>query len=537
VVATQKENYEEQERKKKHAPGTKEQQDAVSKGFRDALGFKKMAEGGVAAPGTKEKQDAISAGFKNALGWKKMKDGGMVGIHGEESFPNIPLAPADRAAVLMDRGLIPQGSPSDVGLAMANDPVAGQQMLASAPAPAAPTMPENFMLPEVPNAQGLAPAPAPAATVKEEPGVVQTAMGQYQRGLNQEAKAAEAQAQDQSTLLQDQQKQLQQHAEALDSNMQEARKSYDEFRNYLSNPENAVNPSRFMENRSTWGRIVTAIGLGMGGAPAREFLQKQIDEDIKAQIANVNNQKTLYAENLKMLGDEQAALSRTQVMMSQIVENQIKVAALKQAGPTAQANALKLGAEFAIKSAEELAKEAQRKTARQMLAAPARPGVDQYRAQVDKMEAVDPKRAADLRSRLTPVGFADTPDDAKEVKALLADTNVARTSIQRLQQIGSTPGSSVNLSTRKEAQSLVTTLVASLNKPITGGGPMTETERALITNLATDPTRIFSLASTNKAALSTLEGFINRREAESLKARGLEVPLTSKAGPKPQGVK
>ncbi len=439
---------------------------AVSKEVHDALRnlpvqklskggmVRKYAQGGpvVKVPGTDEKKKEVSAAFNAALGWKKMADGGMVGIQGEE------LSPADKGALAVTHGLVPAGGiPAEVGAELSTMSSQAQgEALAPAirqddmemQAPPAKQEPQNFQLPQMQPVQE-APAQPP-----QQPSTLQQGVAQYGQGVQQEAQAQGAIAQESKGILDKQIEQQQMYEQKLQQNIAAKQKAYTDFSNYIANPANNINPQRYMQNQGTWGRISTAIGLGLGGAPAAEFLQKQIHEDVEAQKANVHNRNTLYAENMKLLGDEEAATRQTMIMMNQLVENQIKSATLKQGTQLAQANALKLGGVFTAQNAQHILQDAQMSAQKEILSSQPKSG-DEYRRQIQAAEAVNPERADKLRARLTPAGFADTPDDAKEVKSLIADSNTARQTIKRLSDIEKTPLASLTPSLRAEAQSLV----------------------------------------------------------------------------------
>lgn len=395
----------------------------------------------------------------------------------------------------------------------------------------APTVeePSNYAIPKAPEAapQGLTPV---------APGPTEQALSAYGQATQDEAKAKGVQAADELQAMQDQEKQKADLSQRYMANLDKITGASLELEKRLSDPKEAINPQHYMEGQGAYGRLLTGIGLALGGAPAREFLQKQIDNDILAQQKNIDNKNNLLSQKLKIYGDMQTALDATRLDLNQVLLDGVKKATLKNTGPVAVQHASVLVQEKTLEQAKLLESIASKVTQQQMMGLASR-AADPYKAQVEAMEATNPERAKDMRSRLVPgVGFANTMEQAKELSNLRADSDSARQSIDRLKQIANTPGKSFDLGLRREADSLVTLLTASLNKPITGGGPLQSTERELLNNLSSNPTSIFSLDSVNKKALDTLKGAIDRKESSALKYHGLSAPSRAN-GPTPQGLK
>lgn len=285
-------------------------------------------------------------------------------------------------------------------------------------------------------------------------------------------------------------------------------------------------------NRSLGNRLLSAVGVMLGGGIIVGAVNQYIDQEVNNQRSTFDNKRTLYKMNYERLGNAKQAFDMTKLNLLQKMELDLKAAMQKgvaqSALPGVQKNLLDLQAEK-YKLQQSLAKEQIAKEALQQAQKGASP--ERLRSIVDNMSVTDPERAKDLRGRLTPAGFADTADDAKEVKGIMADSDTSYTSIDRLLKIANTPGASVTPRVRAEAQSLVATLLGSLNKPLTGGGPMSESEREIVQSLAKDPTRIWSLGSQNIQGLQTLKQFVQRREANALKSKGLN-PRSSSFTPR-----
>jgi len=536
---------------------------AISKEMHDALRnlpIQKLAYGGVVqkmsqgGPVSKEAADNFAKSFQNAsgkpavakaaakFGIKKMSDGGIVGIQGEdverrelspflkhiadsviggasstaEAFGNLGNAALDVVAPRVPKAT---GVPVDSELpeqTVFSDEVANKL---------SPSSPENIEIPKTAPIEGM------SAAAPEEPGVIEQANKDYQAGLQQEVKATSDIASGQQKALEAQQARIQEHTELLKENVKKQKESYDSFAQYISDPQNNVNPQRYMANKGTWGRMSTAIGLALGGAPAWEFLNKQIQEDIDAQKRDVENKKTLYAENLKLLGNEEAAFEKTLLMMNQFAENQIKIAALKQASPQAKAHALKLAGEFAMKNGELLVNEAKRKTQQQILGSTPTGPIPVSRAeQLVRSGVVPPQFQAEAMKELEFVKGLD-----EKIK------NLNKVYSEALQL--NTAASAVPLTEQNAKLSLINAKIQQAFREARppGSGPLTDKdEKAVITPYLVElkdlvnPSRIAQKVQAAKKALG--EGY---SKAGTLSTYGIKVapPIETKLGPKPQGGK
>lgn len=181
-----------------------------------------------------------------------------------------------------------------------------------------------------------------------EPDYMQGYQKQVQ-GLQQEAVAQAAMAKEQEMALKSQvmaqqnmQQQYQQHFDDLNKERQA-------FQDDIKNSH--IDPQRYMGNKSTVGKVGTAIGLILGGigggltgrgSDALAFLNSQIDRDIEAQKADLGKKENLLSANMRQFGNMRDATEMTRLMMGDMVNNQLKAAAAKAQGPQAQANALKM---------------------------------------------------------------------------------------------------------------------------------------------------------------------------------------------------
>jgi hypothetical protein len=278
----------------------------------------------------------------------KLKTDVTVPRGGIGAYPNPLSALSSAGSFLQDvitpnRGLKPGEAPQ---VALTKDaPAAG---------------PTNFPLtaPEQPTERGLSTPAAPMANP------LQDAADLYAQGARAEAKAAGEVGKEQQGILDKYISQQNDLNTRVNDNLLAMERASKEWQAKLLSKE--VNPDRFMQSKSTLGKILTGVGLMIGGAPAAAFVEKQIEQDIKAQQADLDNQNTLYAQNMKMFGNVQDALTATRLQMNGMVEAQLKAATLKQSSPQAIAAGQMKVAEYQAKHADEMLKFSQSLAQRQM---------------------------------------------------------------------------------------------------------------------------------------------------------------------------
>lgn len=106
-----------------------------------------------------------------------------------------------------------------------------------------------------------------------------------------------------------------------------------------------IDPNRYINNMSTGQRIMSGIGLILGGAGgngnmALDFLNKQIDRDIMAQHAELGKKENLLSANMNDFKNFEDARDFTKVNMNDILSAQMKQQAAKFQGTQAAANLL-----------------------------------------------------------------------------------------------------------------------------------------------------------------------------------------------------
>lgn len=189
-----------------------------------------------------------------------------------------------------------------------------------------------------------------------------------QAGIRQEANAAAGQQQavaeaGQETL--DQQKSLQEHFMAETQALNNERQA---FINDLNNQH--IDPERYIQNMSSGNKIMTTIGLILGGLgsggdprhnPALQIMQQNVDRDIESQKAELGKKNTLLAANMRQFGNLHDATAITRAMTNDMLATRLKVEAAKTSSPIIKARALQASGQLEMQSAAVFAQTAARK--------------------------------------------------------------------------------------------------------------------------------------------------------------------------------
>jgi hypothetical protein len=110
-----------------------------------------------------------------------------------------------------------------------------------------------------------------------------------------------------------------------------------------------LDPNQYIKNMSTGGKILTGLGLILGGAGAGlshqpnlayNFLQTNIDRDIENQRAQLGVKKNLLDFNLQQSGDLAQATNMTKLNSLDMIGMQLKRMAAQATNPQQQAQLL-----------------------------------------------------------------------------------------------------------------------------------------------------------------------------------------------------
>jgi hypothetical protein len=173
-------------------------------------------------------------------------------------------------------------------------------------------------------------------------------IGEQKAGLYKEAAATGALGQQQAAKLDQYQRDLMTRQQDFEKNTTDIQNKIKQTTQDLTTAK--IDPNKYLGDMSTMGKVSTTIGLilggiggglsGRGGNVALDVLNKQIDRDIEAQKANLNQKNTLLSEYYKQYGNMKDAEMMTRATMGDMVSNQLKSLAAESQDPIARARAL-----------------------------------------------------------------------------------------------------------------------------------------------------------------------------------------------------
>lgn len=109
------------------------------------------------------------------------------------------------------------------------------------------------------------------------------------------------------------------------------------------------------------------------------------------------------------------------------------------------------------------------------------------------------------------IGVALTKKDSQYLKKELPDQQAGLNAVARLREINEDPTAKLNFELKAEAQQLVAAIKGAFRIQITGGGNISEHEQKMLNDIARNPTKIFTLPSSNRAAYDALEKKMRQR--------------------------
>ena len=372
---------------------------------------------------------------------------------------------------------------------------APQQAAAPVEAPQAPSMPKTEHPQQVQQPQ--APASNPyMAEAKTQGKIANAQVAQYN-------KAAEQQADIESDYT------------ARVTELDNQRNEVVKFLN-----DNPVDANRFMNSKSTGGKVATAIGLILGGIGsglqggkpniALEFLNKQIDNDIRAQIENRHGKENLLSHLERKYGNETTAKAVLQSTLQTKLANQINKAALES------------GDRLAIDRANQITQQLMA-TANAPLQEAAKEQAFNAALQSGKdFASLSPYMSEKQRARAVPgMGLARDEMSARKFnEETIPAFEGSKLGIQELKNFGVMD--KFNPVSRAKAEAIQTRVIGQMRQVLLGPGTISDTERELVKNVVANPTSIFTLASEGK--LEMLENALNKDFAARAKGAGLSVP-------------
>lgn len=455
---------------------------------------------------------------------------------GQAQLPNAPQFAApqqmtpEAAAAAAPGGALPYGitpammaagapkGPQDA-VAMSTLGQSGQPAPTPAVAPAGPS-------PDQPQATAQTPA---AGAI---PGLDQAGYEMTNAGLAKEAQVAATQGNAEAKAL-----------EAADRTRQELMTTWKKqtqdldalHKDYMKAMiDKKIEPNQFWENKSVPNKILTIIGLALGGAGAgasgqqnlgAQMLQRQIDADIDAQKANIGQKNNLLKMNLDHFGNMRDATTMTRLMLNDAADMQIKKAAAQAKGPEAKARLMQLVGDRMTQQQAAVQKMAIMRAVDQVSNGENPEAANHVISAL--RQAGMTKEAEDLNSRYVPgLGVAREATDAKVLKESKGALDSTLNGINQLKAIISRPMKSFNPTDRAEAEVIEGQLKGPMRTAL-GLGILSEGDMKLLASMIANPTSLLSMDSSNRKRLDTLAQRMQDNFNTQARARGINIKPVS----------
>jgi len=274
-----------------------------------------------------------------------------------------------------------------------------------------------------------------------------------------------------------------------------------------------INPDRFWNSRSTGQKILAGLGMILGGAPAVNIVNQAIAQDIDAQKTNNQN---ILARRKKAYELVKLQIDR----LSSSTNDRIKKERLQLAKQQMEAEQVAIDQQ----RIKDLMAQQRQSFVSEKLTDPkglTRSEVEQLSLQNKDAKIRD--RAIffkDGKARL-----ASTAQSAKDIKQRMTDAESSLESIKKLKDLGEEAfGGALDLVARRQAKTIVQSLVGNLRLELFGPGVMTDTEQKLAREIIGNPTKIFTLSALELASLDTLKKKLLFSTKQRLKKDGIILP-------------
>lgn len=139
-----------------------------------------------------------------------------------------------------------------------------------------------------------------------------------------------------------------------------------EYKNAVSDVEKQhINPNRYQESQTSGQKVMTAIGIFLGGLgagmtkgenPAMKWLNDQINRDIEAQKAQLGKSSTLLSAYAQQFGNLNDATQMATAVQKGIYASKIRQAGALSKDPIAKAKALQFAGQLDAAAAAEFPK-------------------------------------------------------------------------------------------------------------------------------------------------------------------------------------
>lgn len=190
---------------------------------------------------------------------------------------------------------------------------------------------------------------------------------------------------------------------------------------------------------STGNKILAAVSLALGGLaqgltksgknPALEVINKVIDDDIAAQRANLDNKRSLLAQNLAKMGNLDAAEARTRSQLTAATTAQVQQAAARAGTTAAKAQAEGLSGQLKAQQIQYNTEQA-KKVVLQNVGRPGTPSVNPESLPEDVRERLIELPSGEQRLVRNKADVKDITDELSTIKPLFSQ-------LEALDKIGS----------------------------------------------------------------------------------------------------
>lgn len=496
------------------APGTKQQQDKVSEGFKNALGFKKMADGGIVEeeqrrelnPALKAVGETLSQGVKDV--------GKAYGLIGEKAMdliaPKVPQA---------------QGTPAPLDMPeqqVFDDAKLSPEQIASSGGMSGPS---NFDLGATPSSGGMQ-GSLPSSMLPSD--LAEQALGQFNKATNKQAGLQGELANVELDAMKAQEAERAQLDSARMKAFERAQQSYMQLQQAMDT--NTVDPTSVWNSKSTLGVALTAIGALLGGAPVGGIIRKALDSEVDAQARRQEGAKARYETEKAAFKDFEAAAEDRSLQLNASLQSILKKETLKRGSPAAKAAAEKLQAEFLMPHAEEIMKRRADRMAK-----------DQMQAFLGATRGQPLKNVQELsQAALRVVPEKEQTEASKEIETVRgADAAVegVRKAFTELKSLGSVESSIPYSNASKRFATANAKIISAIRAGMKGQGALSDQEikDTIIPLLAG---KLDSVSNINSAEQAVIDTIISKRDQNigTLTKYGLVPHKIVRKGPKPQGM-
>jgi hypothetical protein len=346
---------------------------------------------------------------------------------------------------------------------------------------------------------------------------IDTSSPQY-RALDAIAKAAEAKSVAEITALNKQNKDLGLIETAQTARRLQFEKDFKDKMDDVKKLSDGLDPDRYWANKTTGSKVLTAIGVMLGGIGAGltrgpnmalEMLNKAIDRDMETQKQQIGQENNLLVQMRQKFQDDQSADTATRMLLNQKAQNELGKAASKYQGESAKQNA-----EIMKSQLQQQQAQLQRQLAMQQMMAAQASGNGQGLSAMQMAAYGMPKEWVDLQAdvehRSMPkgtdwVGTSSTKEGLGKFQEYINEVEPAVNGIKRIKDLKKNYNRFSDYKTRAQIDTEVASLVGALRLPITGPGILNDSERKMLNEIVGNPNLLFTMPSWQEARLAQIE--------------------------------